>query len=211
MSQELFIFISSNQVVTPAGAGRTTTVTMRRRDAKSICNETKSKQLSNFCFVSDIPGHPTVMFPLVTVVTTKKFVLQSFKRSRVTQPSVGGRKKAPSIHSFTFKVTAELNSGAVAELLSSSGDNAPHQGDTKTEALSKHLRAQFIPKEQPRKEWGRDGDLDLTVPVITVMKPSLTATSGEVKVPQSSSDRHSLSSMLPSIRHTSKQLSLQEN
>lgn len=68
MSQELFIFISSNQVVTAAeGAKRTTTVTVRGRNAKSICNETKSKQLSNFCFGSDIPGHSTVMSPLVTV------------------------------------------------------------------------------------------------------------------------------------------------
>lgn len=68
MSQELFIFIPSNQAVTPAeGAERTATVTMRARNAKSICNETKSKQLRNFCFGGDIPGHSTVMSPLVTV------------------------------------------------------------------------------------------------------------------------------------------------
>lgn len=67
-----------------------------------------------------------------------------------------GRKKegseTPSIHSLAFKVTVELNSGAVAELLSSSGDNCTTSGSTKTKALSKHLRAQFIPEELPRKE-----------------------------------------------------------
>lgn len=66
---------------------------MRARNAKSIYNETKSKQLRNFCFGGDIPGHVPSGY---SRVAAKKYFLQSFKRSRVTTAiSVGGRRKAP--------------------------------------------------------------------------------------------------------------------